>query len=77
MAKTIDQMVRAARSALGTLSTFNREQVDKITEAMCQAKVAVSTRLAEFPFAPLADIDSCVAQLIVEEAGIWRHNRGR
>ena len=51
MAKTIDQMVRAAQSALKTFSTFNQEQVDKITEAMCQAGVAASTRLAEMAVA--------------------------
>ncbi|MGE4544267.1 MAG: aldehyde dehydrogenase family protein [Pedobacter sp.] len=51
MAKTIDQMVRAAQSALKTFSTFNQEQVDKITEAMCQAGVAASTILAEMAVA--------------------------
>jgi len=51
MAKTIDQMVRAAQAALKAFSTYNQEQVDKITEAMCKAGVDASTRLAEMAVA--------------------------
>lgn len=47
MAKTIDQMVQDAQAALKTFSTFNQEQVDKITEAMCRAGVDASAKLAE------------------------------
>jgi len=44
----IDVMCSKALKALEVMKTFNQEQVDKITKAMCEAGVANERYLAEF-----------------------------
>ena len=43
----IDQMVIRAQKALEVMKTFSQEQVDAITEAMCNAGAAAAGKLAE------------------------------
>jgi acyl-CoA reductase-like NAD-dependent aldehyde dehydrogenase len=45
--REIDQMVLRAQKALEVMKTFSQEQVDKITEAMCNAGAAAGVNLAE------------------------------